>query len=240
MTAVEAPTDWQPGKAKLTEEDAAQLAEMYANSFSTWRQLTDQWNSQHPDKSVTHVTVQRRVKPLLQRQAQEQLVAVDEMRARQDGQLNVLIRIALSIAAAAKCGVCNGEKTIAKDRLDPSLGRELCPKCEGSGLNTQDETRLRAITTVKSLLERRAKLWGLDSPERIEMASVSLVAMDVSQLDDLSLERELANHFGNGAAPPRVAGTANPGAPPPGLPDVESDAPPQQLSAPPPTVDGGA
>jgi hypothetical protein len=202
------------GKSKLSPDDVTELVEMHTGSFNGFRQTAEAWNRKHPDKTISHTTAMRRIKEVMEKAGKEQVASVSSMRVRQDGQLDVLIRIALGIAVSSRCVVCSGEKVIPVDRLDPSLGKEVCPKCEGSGRNENDDTRLRAVTTIKTLLERRAKLWGMDAPERIQHdAAISLVAMDVSQLDDRGLDELLGQHFGPGSLPALAPRSAEP---PPG------------------------
>jgi hypothetical protein len=180
-------------RSKLTPEEKLELTEMVVTGSLTHRQAAQAWNQRRPEeKHVSHATVGRIVKAALEQTASDLGNVVSAYRIRQDTQLTQAIRVAWTIALGSKCSVCSGEKTIREDKLDPDSAVIVCPKCEGSGRNEADAVRLQALNTVKGLLERQAKLFGLDAPVQLEQSVTASVALDVQQLSDEALKTELA------------------------------------------------
>lgn len=141
--------------------------------------------------SITPKTAGRVLADELEKLADESKTLVSGYRAQQSMQIDTLTRIALTIAIGSRCSVCNGEKIIPVDRLDKTLGNEVCPKCEGSGRNENETTRLQAVNTIKSLMERKAKLFGMDAPVQSEITQKVSVALDVGGMSDDQLADEL-------------------------------------------------
>jgi hypothetical protein len=184
------------GQRILDEEHEEMLVKLAAGPPSlTVRQTTASWNRQHPDREISTATCGRILKRALARMSEETAKAVTTYRERQKHQIESLMRVPLAIAFGSKCTVCNGEKTVPKDKLDPDLGVQVCPKCDGSGRNESDDTRLRAVSTVKGLLEREAKLLGLDMPTQLDVTEQLSVAIDVAGISDEGLQTEIQGFF---------------------------------------------
>lgn len=192
------------GERALDEQTEAQVLEMATSGLSS-RQIAQALGAR--GTSVSYRTVARTIRRRLDEVTEERKTATEAYRSKHVLQLDNLIRQALAIARGSKCTVCAGEKTIWKDPLEHELGRDVCPKCEGSGLNEDTPSRLRAMAEVRSNLERQAKLLGLDSPTQISGPGGGAVpvALDVSSLTDDSLAIEMAGFF-----PPVIEGTAEP------------------------------
>jgi hypothetical protein len=186
---------WKP---KLTPMEEVRVMELHVTQFLSFRQVADLWNRQHADdegKQISHETVRRIVRRQLDEIAVEMKGARDALRERQSMMLEQAMRVVWTIAASTKCSVCNGEKTVYKDRLDPDLGVQVCPKCDGSGRNEDDATRVSAVNSLKGLAERQAKLYGLDAPIEIDQATTVHVALDVSGLSSEQIDAELEGMF---------------------------------------------
>lgn len=95
----------------------------------------------------------------------------------------------------APCGTCSG--------LGQSTTGGVCRDCRGDGRSAHPDTRLRAMREIRALTESRAKLLGLEAPQRIEMSGpdgdpirseVSLMSNDELSraLDDFSAGAEAA------------------------------------------------
>lgn len=153
-------------------------------------------NAQQWSKSVSHTTVRRIVQEKLKAIAVEERGMVEAYRHEQSRHLDHLIRTSQAIAMGSKCSVCAGEKTIKKDKLDPDSDLQVCPKCEGSGRNESDSVRLQAVNTVRGLLERRAKLFGLDAPAQVDVeVGGGLVVADIRQMGSQELATNIADMF---------------------------------------------
>lgn len=188
----------------LTPDEQTQLLEMHVLQAMSYRQVSELWNRRNADAPEKHLSasgVHRIVKRMLEAAAEEQKAIADVHRQRHRMMLDQLTRIALSIAIGSKCPVCNGEKVVPKDKLDRDLGVQECPKCEGSGRAENESTRLQAVSTVKGLLERDAKLFGLDAPVEVDQTHRVRVAIDVGGLSGDALTKELEDMFASPELP---------------------------------------
>lgn len=183
---------------KLTPDQRVELMELVVTQSLSYRQAATLWSNRHPDATVSRATVGNIVREELGKVAETRDHVVAEFRQAQDLQIDALIRIALPIALGSKCTVCAGEKVIRRDRLDPDSDMQTCPKCDGSGRNESDSVRLSAIGQVRSLLERRAKLLGLDRPEQLQVAGAFAIG-DASKMEGKELASAIEDFFKPGA-----------------------------------------
>lgn len=169
--------------------------ELHVTQFLSYRQTADVWNRQNPERTISHVTVGNIVKRVLAHYAEINADMLAQLRERQSQVIDQAMRVAWGIAVASKCVVCSGDRVVPKDKLDPDLGVQVCPKCDGSGRNEDDATRISALNTIRSLAERQARLFGLDAPVQVDNRATVTVALDVSGLSDEAIQHELEGMF---------------------------------------------
>jgi len=182
------------GKRSLDAAQEAQVLEMAVSGLSS-AQIAQALAARGVE--VSKRTVSRTLRRIYDEATEERKHAQEAYRSKQVLQLDGLIRSALVIVRGTKCTVCQGQKLVWKDPLEHELGQDVCPKCEGSGLNEDVGSRLRAMAEVRGSLERQAKLLGLDSPTQISGPGGGAVpvALDVSGLDDSALKVEMSGFF---------------------------------------------
>lgn len=185
---------------KLNDLEEHQILEMHVTQHMTMRQVAQVWNQRmeregSDEKKISHGTVGNIVRRQLDALAESQRGMTLAYRQQHQLVIQRAMQVAWSIAVGSKCTVCNGEKTIAKDRLDPDAGNEVCPKCDGSGRNENEQTRLSAIGQIRGLLERHAKVFGTDAPAASDAQVAVAIAHDVTDLDDAALMAEVDGMF---------------------------------------------
>lgn len=195
-------------ESPFTEDQKRTAVEFHLNGGLSYAAAARAWCQKFAPQTVTAKTVRSWVKAFLEDAAVEGRMPVEAMRQGQRTRLESAYRIAVQIATGTRCTVCQGVKTIPLDRLDPGLGNEVCPKCEGSGLNENESTRIAALNTIKSLMEREAKLFGLDAPILTEQTTRVAIALDVAGIPDEGLGDAISDMFAQTQGLPDFEGTA--------------------------------
>lgn len=148
---------------------AAKAAELYSIGW-TFQQIADELGWKHR----THA--KRAVDKCL---AEVQAQSVENLRKRQDALLDRLLRKAIEVMD--RDHVAHSQGRIVRGGCSGPASHEGCtngvpgaPYCDGPMVR-DDGPVLQAITTIRGLEERRAKLWGLDAPVRTSIEGDELV-----------------------------------------------------------------